>query len=163
MNLNTLVIDNFLDSPDTVRQSVLDLDFYQSGNFPGLRSDRADIEYENYVQKKIESLIGANIKEWVQDSFRFQLCFEDADTWIHKDETDWAGILYLTPDAPVESGTGIYRKNADNWQLITSIGNIYNRLALYNGRLYHRSIVPGFGNCVKTGRLTQVFFFNIED
>lgn len=163
MNVDTVVVENFLDNPDIVRQSVLDLDFNQTGDFPGLRTDRADKDYENYVQEKIESVLGASVKEWVQDSFRFQLCLENDDTWIHKDETDWAGILYLTPDAPVESGTGIYRKQNDSWELITSIGNIYNRLALYNGRLYHRSIVPGFGNCIRTGRLTQVFFFNTED
>ena len=40
------------------------------------------------------------------------------------------------------------------------IGNVYNRLVLYRGDLFHRSLQSGFGNSVETGRLTQVFFFD---
>jgi hypothetical protein len=40
------------------------------------------------------------------------------------------------------------------------MGNVYNRLILYRGTLYHRSMIPGFGDSVETGRLTQVFFFD---
>ena len=163
MELNTIIVDNFLDNPDIVRQSVLDLEFKQSGDFPGLRTDRADKDYETYIQGKIEKILGSTIKERTQDSFRFQLRLEKDDTWIHKDQTDWAGILYLSPNAPVESGTGIFRKKQNDWELVTGIGNVYNRLALYNGRLYHRSMMPGFGNTVYNGRITQVFFFNLED
>lgn len=161
MELNTLIIDNFLENPDVVRKSALSLDFKSSGIFPGLRSDRADYDYENYVKQKLEIVLNYKIKEFVQDSFRFQICFNDADTWVHKDETDWAGILYLTPNAPHEAGTGIYEEDNNEWKLVTAIGNVYNRLALYNGRLFHRSIMPGFGHNKETGRLTQVFFFNV--
>lgn len=161
MYVNTIVVDNFLDSPDIVRKSALSLEFTELGNFPGLRSDRVDYDYENYVKLKIESILNSKIKEFVQDSFRFQVCFEDAETWIHKDETDWAGVLYLTPDAPAETGTGIYEEKNGEWELVTAIGNVYNRLALYNGRLFHKSIVPGFGHNKETARLTQVFFFNV--
>ena len=44
-----------------------------------------------------------------------------------------------------------------------AVGNVYNRLVAYRGNmLYHRSIVPGFGDSVETGRLTQVFFFDVK-
>ena len=77
-------------------------------------------------------------------------------------------MLYLTPDAPVESGTGIYEpicEDADcnslaDWKQIDSIGNKFNRLVLYRGNLEHRSILPGFGINKETGRLFQTFFFN---
>ena len=60
-----------------------------------------------------------------------------------------------------DSGTGIYKdKNSDR---NISVGNIYNRLVAYRGKvLYHRSIVPGFGNTLETSRLTQTFFFDIK-
>ena len=79
-------------------------------------------------------------------------------TLVHKDDSQWAGVLYLTPGADPMSGTGIFDEEDT---LITLIGNVYNRLVLYRGDLFHRSLMPGFGTDVSTGRLTQVFFFNI--
>lgn len=163
MEINSIIVDNFLDKPDVVRQSVLTLDFYEKGPYPGLRSDRAETDYEEYVQSRFESILNCKIKEFKQDSFRFQLCLEGEESWVHSDETEWAAVLYLTPDAPVEGGTGIYRKGKDDdWELVTGIGNVYNRLVLYKGHLWHRSILSGFGTSTETGRLTQVFFFNTE-
>jgi len=34
-------------------------------------------------------------------------------------------------------------------------------LVLYRGDLFHRSLISGFGDDVDTGRLTQVFFFDL--
>lgn len=158
--INAIIVDDFLDNPDLVRQSALSLDFYETGTFPGLRSDRADHDYEIYIQQKIEKILNCRIKEWIQDSFRFQICTDNSDTWVHKDSSEWAAVLYLTPDAPLESGTGLYTGNESNWALETAIGNVYNRLALYRGTLPHQSILSGFGNSIETARLTQVFFFN---
>jgi hypothetical protein len=42
------------------------------------------------------------------------------------------------------------------------VANIYNRMVLYRGSLYHRSVLPGFGHDKYTGRLFQTFFFNTE-
>ena len=162
MEINTYIIDNFLDNPDAVRKSALSLPFRDAGKFPGFRSPRADADYEVYIKAKLESILNCKIEEFKQDSFRFQMCMDNVDTWVHKDETEWAGVLYLTPQAPLEAGTGIYHHNGFDWKLNSAIGNVYNRLALYRGTLYHRSIVPGFGSTHEDGRLTQVFFFNTE-
>jgi hypothetical protein len=160
MRINTIIIDNFLDNPDLVRKSVLNIDFKNTGSFPGIRSDAADEDYQKMIGKKLFDILGFNIKyRKDRDCFRFQLCLDGSDTWIHKDDTDWAGVLYLTPDAPVESGTGIFDNDSN---LVTMIGNVYNRLVLYRGDLFHRSVVPGFGDTPSTGRLTQVFFFDEE-
>lgn len=160
MDIGAYVVDNFLDNPDIVRAGALNLEFDATGTFPGFRSDRADEEYEAYIKAKLEKILNTEIKEFVQDSFRFQLCINDVETWVHKDKSQWAGVLYLTPSAPPEAGTGIYLPDGDDWQLITAIGNIYNRLALYRGTQFHKSIMPGFGTDKHTGRLTQLFFFN---
>ena len=158
MRVNTIIVDNFLDNPDVVRSSVLALNFSTSGSFPGLRSDAADQEYQTMISRKFTEILNTTLKfRPDRDCFRFQLCLENDSTWIHKDDVEWAGVLYLTPDAPVNSGTGIFDENDT---LVTMIGNVYNRLVLYRGDLYHRSIVPGFGSDVETGRLTQVFFFD---
>lgn len=158
MRVDTIIIDDFLDNPDIVRNSVLGIDFATSGQFPGLRSDRADDEYQEMVTMKIAPMLSAKTLDYTMDSFRFQLCLEGAKTWVHKDDSQWAGVLYLTPGADPMSGTGIFDEEDT---LITLIGNVYNRLVLYRGDLFHRSLMPGFGTDVSTGRLTQVFFFNI--
>jgi hypothetical protein len=179
MDINTIIIDNFLDNPDIVRSSVMQIDFTRVGQYPGLRSDRADYDYEEYVKSKIENILNKKIKEFKLDSFAFQLCLEEDSTWIHMDhDAEWAGVLYLQPTAPIAAGTGIFRHkeskiyrgpsdhaatNDDDWELITLVGNVYNRLVLYQAPLYHRSLVAGFGNDKETGRLTQVFFFDLDD
>ena len=91
--------------------------------------------------------------------FAFQLCLEGDETWVHKDIQEWAGILYLTPDANLESGTVMY----DNNNNVTNIiHNIYNRMILFRGKdIPHRSMISGFGDNINNGRLTQVFFFDL--
>lgn len=158
MDINTIIVDNFLDNPDVVRNCVLNIGFKTTGSFPGVRSDAADEDYQKMVNKKLFKILGFNTKYRMdRDCFRFQLCLEGDDTWIHKDDTDWAGVLYLTPNAPIESGTAIFDSNKN---IVTVIGNVYNRLVLYRGNLFHRSIVSGFGDSIFNGRLTQVFFFD---
>jgi hypothetical protein len=161
VQIDTIIVDNFLDNPDKVRESILTVSFNTSGKFPGLRSDSADDDYQVMVKEKIHTIFGRRFKfRTDRDCFKFQLCLHSDTTWIHKDDTDWAGVLYLTPNAPVNSGTGIFDKE-DN--LVTMIGNLYNRIVFYRGDLYHRSIIPGFGSSLYDGRLTQVFFFDEQD
>jgi hypothetical protein len=39
----------------------------------------------------------------------FQLCTASDRTWIHSDcHNMWAGVCYLTPNAPLSSGTAFY-------------------------------------------------------
>ncbi len=158
MEVNTIIIDNFLDNPDKVRESVLNIPFIHTGIFPGIRSDAADESYQEMIRTKLQKIIDKNITfRRDRDCFRFQLCLDGSETWIHKDDTEWAGVLYLTPNADINSGTGIFDEDKN---LITMIGNVYNRLVLYKGNLLHRSIIPGFGDSVESGRLTQVLFFD---
>jgi len=189
MNISTIVIDDFLENPMWVRQSALAvLDYAKHEEFyPGVRTDPADRDYQGYVKAKFESILNEEILEWddsrniytgewqTNDNAKFQLCVEGDETWIHVDPNEWTAILYLTPNAPADSGTGIYRhkesgvyictqdeiKTLDGeWELITFVGNVFNRVIMFKGNLCHRSVTPGFGHDKDTGRLTQVFFFN---
>tara|TARA_B100000035_G_scaffold185529_1_gene158250 strand:- start:3542 stop:4048 length:507 start_codon:yes stop_codon:yes gene_type:complete len=165
MDQNLIVIDNFLDDPDKIRHVALGLEFdrYQK-TVPGVRSNVAvGGSLQDEVESKLEKVFNSKIKWfWGNDTFCFQSCDEDTETWIHKDvESEWAAVLYLTPDADVDSGTGIY--DGPDGEMNIAVGNVYNRLVAYRGKvLYHRSIVPGFGNTLETSRLTQVFFFDID-
>lgn len=163
MDVNTVIVDDFLPYPDLVREQAIKLDYITTGSFPGKRSMAADTAYQHFINTKISAILNIAIDAWVLDSFCFQLCYEGANTWVHKDQSDWAGVLYLTPNAPLESGTGLYREDGNGgYELVTALGNVYNRLVLYRGDLFHSSMLPGFGTTPETGRLTQVFFFNAE-
>ena len=106
------------------------------------------------------------------------------DDWIHADDsvTDWAGVLYLTPDAPLSSGTGLFKfkdgtrfaiektdqteqakdgRNMDAWEQIDSVGNVFNRLILFNAQHWHGGL-GYFGDSIENSRLFQLFFFSTE-
>jgi hypothetical protein len=164
MSTSLFIVDDFLPKPDMVREQVVNFEFNTTGEFPGVRSFAADDDYQMYCKTRFEDIMGVKITEFLMDSFCWQLCYEGAETWIHKDPSMWAGVLYLNPDAPIEAGTGLYKEvKEQEFELVDAIGNIYNRLILYRGDILHRSLLSGFGNCKRTGRLTQVFFFNVKD
>ena len=119
------------------------------------------MEYINIIQVKINSFITANI------------------------DNNWMGILYLTPNAPVNSGLGIYRfkdgtrnieeaeargnkemlqelnEDYTRWDMVDKIGNVYNRLVLFNSKQYYAHI-DTFGTTKENGCLYQVFSFSTE-
>lgn len=67
-----------------------------------------------------------------------------------------SGIVYLTPDAPLDAGTTIM--DAKNNQLI-NVENKYNRLVAYDGSRIH-ALSDVFGTCRETGRMTLTFFIH---
>jgi hypothetical protein len=191
MIINTIIVDDFLENPMWVRQSAMAALDYAHPNkaYPGVRTDKTDPDYRNYVKQKLEDVLSTDIVDWENpinyqtgkpgnpDSSAFQLCTEGVESWVHIDPYEWTAILYLSPDAPVDSGTNIWRHKETGvyscttdeevlsldgeWEVITSVGNVFNRLVLFRGNLCHRSgSIAGFGTDKNTGRLTQTFFFN---
>jgi len=183
-----MVFDNFYSNPYDVRNYALSLPFNVTGNFPGART--GVLKGDNFKNAKtmFEGILKKKIVWWPEEyNTSFQYTTEESKTWIHYDPTNWAAVLYLTPDAPLDSGTAIYmhneskifmldRKNPktdlngsqdvndlSKWTPITQVANIFNRLVLSRGEYYHRSVRPGFGKNQYNGRLFQTFFFNIED
>ena len=74
----------------------------------------------------------------------------------HKDyNTFIAGVIYLTPDAPLNSGTSILGENNKMWK----VENKYNRLVAYEGHKIH-ALSDVFGESIETGRLTLNFFIH---
>ena len=169
MDRNLIVLDNFLDDPDKVRSIVLGLDFDRvQPSVPGVRSHRVGGDLQIEVEDKLKVAFGCKEIIWdmTQDTLCFQSCMEGTETWVHKDsqgenQGEWAAVLYLTPNPVLDSGTGIFESPDHDMNI--GVGNVYNRLVAYRGKvLYHRSIVPGFGNTLETSRLTQTFFFDIK-
>ena len=100
MDRNVIVVDNFLDDPDRIRNIALSFDYSNvQNNVPGVRSSsRAGGEYEDKVTEKFREIFNSDIEWcWEQDSFCFQLCTEGTESWIHQDPVaEWAAVLYLT-------------------------------------------------------------------
>ena len=181
MNLQLMIVDNFYGNPDSVRQYALNQQFNVRGNYPGLRT-------KPYLPDDLKEAIGywmqqqGKVTEWFESSGytgAFQIATANDRTWIHADHHNmWAGVCYLTPDAPFTAGTAFYRHKGSGdfyrtdkdyegydytkWDLFDRIGNKYNRLILYRGDLFHASL-DYFGNDLQNGRLFQTFFFNTEN
>ena len=152
--------------------------------------------HANSIKKRMRDILypfAGEITWWGGDyTGSFQYTTAADRSWIHADSTtDWAAVCYLTPDAPVSSGTGIFKhkktgwmnydykeakqnpeydKNAPSgddmqdytkWEMVDRVGNIFNRLIMYRADNYHVSL-DYFGKDISDGRLFQVFFFNTE-
>ena len=180
MNLELLIIDNFYSNPDSVRNFALSQEFAVRGNFPGMRT-------KSFLTDDVKSAIehwmsfAGPVTNWFEDqgyTGAFQIATAQDRTWIHADHYNtWAGVCYLTPDAPHTAGTALYRHKesgefrrsaADHegydytkWDKFDVVGNKYNRLVIYRGDLFHAS-VDYFGDNIHNGRLFQTFFFSTE-
>jgi|TARA_B110000977_G_C10867119_1_gene412052 hypothetical protein len=181
-------IENFYTDPDYVRQEALNMEWFdKKGNHPGKRTNPIkDISVKNKIETEINRTIIDWDADWNTYSGVFNLCTQQDRCWIHSDwGTTWACVIYLTPDAPLSSGTGLYKHNktgfrsppkdkafADEiakdgldftaWEVTDVIGNVYNRAVVYEGHYYH-SAVQYFGHSPEYCRLHQTFFFSTKE
>ena len=174
--MNTIIIDNFLPYPNVVREWALNQEFFDceyitkktgiKNTWPGLRTitvNELDNNYADVVLSRIAHIartdFGITVNLQIASSFQLTTS-KDGDSWIHKDDDSLvAGVLYLTPNAPIDSGTILYSEPPH--KEIDMIGNIYNRLVMYRSDAYHKSN-KYFGNGLRDGRLTQVFFIKVN-
>lgn len=192
MEVNVICIDNFYSDVDDVRAMALNMEFGVRGNYPGQRTEPV---YNEEVKNIIGSIIrphAGEITMWESEyTGAFQYTTAADRSWVHADQTtSWAGVLYLTPDAPLSGGTGLFRHKATGldmapkkenglydmdilddiyrdsqdmtkWEMTNFVGNVYNRLILYRGDIFHTSL-DYFGRGKEDGRLFQTFFFDTQ-
>jgi hypothetical protein len=106
-----VVVDDFLENPDEVRAFALAQEFAADNRYfrgqrtkarhlwPGLRH-----VFEQLLNKTIDPNWDAHATNGV-----FQFCVGGDQVVYHSDENTHAAVLYLTPNAPPESGTTLYR------------------------------------------------------
>ena len=186
MKFDIMTLKDFYTDPYRVRKEALLMDYSQKGNYPGARTK----PYLNdSIKNTLQNIVypyGGNITNFSEDvNGSFQITYAWEKSWIHADTNNtWAGICYLTPDAPSSAGTGFFKhletntlephvddeikKKVDSegqeyfrWELVQKVSNEFNKLVVYNGQLFHQSL-DYFGNSLENGRLTQVFFFDTE-
>lgn len=180
-NKRLFVVDNFYADPYAVRDYALSTDLRPDLRFyKGLRSQQTHRTPE--IKQYFESIIGETITQW---DYPINGCFqittaEDPQVY-HCDQQRWAAMIYLTPNAPLESGTrlhihkqtGLAHGNEPNigeafsggfydstkFDTVANAGNVFNRLVIMDAKHIH-SAGTYFGNSKETGRLVQLFFFD---
>ncbi|MBC7786425.1 MAG: hypothetical protein H7Z18_03005 [Methylophilaceae bacterium] len=207
MNLYPVtVVENFYDNPDAIRKFALGqkYEFLEDRKdsqyvFPGCRTKDIydlDAKLHEKICKKLVSIFHIHehdLMRWTI-STSFQSVTEDYGKGvIHTDSnTIFAGVLYLTPNAPLNSGTSLYKKGAtfdakkyqaslekndDSFRVgekilstdyhsmfdeVVKVNNVYNTLIIYEGDTLHAAN-QFFGGTLKDSRLAQVFFINKID
>lgn len=207
MNLYPVtVVENFYENPDAIRKFALAQKFTFCKEipnieyvYPGCRTqDLSSLDkalFDKICTKLVSVFHNAehDIMRWkVTTSFQ-SVSEEYAQGVIHTDHnTIFAGVLYLTPDAPLNGGTSLFKKNktfdeakyqqalVDNdvrfkageiamdisyhsmFDEIVRVNNVYNTLIIYEGRHYHAAN-EFFGKTLKDSRLAQVFFVSKID
>lgn len=183
-----IVVDNFYENPDQVRELALQQNFD-----PDLRyhkGKRTNTKFLAQGTKQVfESLLGRKITNWAEYEYNgiFQYCTAEDPLVYHSDVQSYAAAVYLTPNAPVETGTSFFRSkkypdvyktwtDGENYntifeggyydktkfELVDTVGNVYNRLAIWNSHLIH-SASEYFGTDKYNSRLFHLFFFDIEE
>jgi hypothetical protein len=180
-----VVVDDFYADPDLVRDFALRQPFAEDVRyFKGQRT----LEPFRFpgIREHFRRLLRAQITRWdVPVNGVFQMCTAADQLVYHADTQLYAGTVYLTPNAPPQSGTSFWRSRAHpavrrwpaelpyetvfptghydrtQFELVDIVGNVYNRLVLWDAHLLH-SASDYFGDRLENSRLFHLFFFDIE-
>ena len=207
MNLYPVaIIENFYHDPDAMRQFAMAQEYTFCHDvkdikyvYPGSRTkDLFDIDAKLHEQicKKLVTVFHNSEHDtmrWLISSSFQSVTAEYGQGVIHTDHnTVFAGVLYLSPDAPLNAGTSLFRKSKTfdeakyqqaldandvrfkageivmetdyhhMFEEIVRVNNVYNTLIIYEGRHYHAAN-QFFGETLEDSRLAQVFFINKID
>jgi hypothetical protein len=177
------VVDNFYEDPHGVRKFALEQQFHNDLRF--YKGQRTDLVYHTpQIMQRFEEIMGVKIRNFPGQGTMngvFQFCTPEDMLVHHHDAQTWAAMVFLTPDAPFETGTSFYRHketgitlaeqpNSDKYsmhgfydrtkfELIDQIGNVFNRLVIFDARCLH-SATQYFGTKKEDARLFHIFFFD---
>jgi len=178
------VVDDFLEDPDSVRDLALRQTFVKMHS-AGVRTLEQFLHLAPY-REEFTRILGRELTNWDDNDAngRFQCCYASDAIPYPSDSQSRAGVLFLTPSAPIEAGlsfyvgrlSGVRRRvsdprlmeltfgggaefDRDRWIEVDRVGNFYNRLVLFDAHLAHGASAY-FGSTLADGRLFQNFFFN---
>ena len=180
-----IVVDNFYKNPDTIRTFAYQQEFkHNNALYKGMRTPETFLF--KGLKEEFEFLLQEKITLWEEHQFNgcFQVTSAENQQVYHCDENSWAAVIYLTPEAPPDSGTCLYRSkstgmkdsaegskeelnstfsggfyDATKFDLVDKVGNLYNRLVIFKSTRIH-SAGSYFGTNLGNGRLVHLFFFN---
>ena len=179
--MTTWVVDNFYADPMAVRNFALKQEFVKEKDYyKGCRTKHQ--YFLPGTKEAFEKIMGIQIREWESHGMcgKFQYCTAQDSLVYHHDGQTWAAMIYLTPDAPYDCGTSLFaskngaRKSSDanigtafdggfydstKFDLIDSIGNVFNRLFIFDAQNIHAAS-KYFGQTIEDSRLFHIFFFD---
>lgn len=200
------IINDFYDDPDAIRKFALSQEYQFLRDrpdfpyvYPGSRTqDLVDLDAQLHatICKKLVSVFHIHEHDFMRwaISTSFQSVTQEFGRGvIHTDSnTIFAGVLFLTPNAPLNAGTSLFkqnksfvykkylkalRENDDRFKAgeivmntayhsmfdeVVRVNNVYNSLIIYEGDTLHAAN-DFFGETLTDSRLTQVFFINKID
>lgn len=181
------IVDDFYADPEWVRKFALQQEYQINHDgekgYIGSRTERQFLF--DGLKERFEEIIGRPITRWQEHGMngRFQHAQAGEPLVYHCDHQNWAGMIYLTPDAPWDSGTNTYAlknsnirhlshphirrcfkdgsRNFDRYpfDMVDQFGNVYNRLVIFNAGYLHAS-GGYFGFTPENSRLWHMFFFD---
>jgi hypothetical protein len=138
-NKSIIVIDDFYTNPDEIREFAINsLTYNESGYHKGKRS--TDKFILRGTKEIFERILGKEIYNWNKETYAngvFQFCTEEDPIVYHTDTQNYAGIVFLSPDAPVSTGTATYKSK------ITGVRKIDE--TNYTDELYKKTF-SGYGD-----------------
>jgi hypothetical protein len=179
------IVDDFYEDPIAVRDFALAQAFDEGGIGRGYIGRRTSERFLfPGLKERFEQIIGMPITGWEDHGMngRFQVAWAGEPLVYHCDSQRFAGMLFLTPGAPFQTGTTLYankRNRArtfddpgwdDAWkggnhldrtpfEVVDVAGNVFNRLVIFDGSCIH-SASEYFGQDMQDGRLWHMFFFD---
>ena len=175
-------VDDFYSDPYAVREYALNQQYNAEVEwYKGNRS--IEQHFVPGTKRNIENILGRKITEWESHAMcgRFQYCTPQDALVYHFDGQSYAGMIYLTPNAPYQCGTSFYGHKATGirhesdpdsgrafsggfyaktkFELVDTIGNVFNRLILFDAKCIHAAS-QYFGTGKEDSRLFHIFFFD---
>ncbi|MGF9978894.1 DUF6445 family protein [Viridibacillus arvi] len=106
------VIDNFYDSPYSMRDIALTCEYleFKNSNIPGFESVYSFYNeiYASKFSEIIEKEIYYTPSKLTYGKFRYSLSSSLSNSSMHIDKADWSCVVYLSLDEDVRGGLGIY-------------------------------------------------------
>lgn len=115
LDLRAIVVDNFYENPDEIRNFALSCDFAPHLKYH--KGQRTEVQHVPEGIKDIfEALLHKKITNWENHSANgvFQFCVAEDKLVYHTDSQSYAAVVFLTPDAPPSCGTTFFKSKKNN-------------------------------------------------
>ena len=181
----SFAVDNFYSNPHEVRKYALEQEFFDDPGYIGRRTRTQ--HFFPGVKEAFSDIIGKKVTEWESYGMngRFQHNWAGEKLVYHCDSQMWAGMVYLTPDAPLQTGTAMIQHKENRihhnscegvmscfnqktfvdktpYEVVDDFSNVFNRLVIFHGGHLHAAS-GYFGNQLENCRMWHMFFFDTEE
>ena len=157
---------NFFDDVDVVRSNALEQDYRHCNdlaplpNWVGSRTRQLESNATfGWMDRQICRFLEVDkvrtlyYYHWINEADKE--CDKWEVKWHTDPESDYAGLVYLHPDPPANTGTLFDRRDDPS-----TVHNEYNKMVMYNNGIWHAT-EDTFGETIENSRLTLNFFVSI--